>query len=94
MGVHGDSTSFIYRNPPKITIPPISIQRQMIDLAKRGVELNEICKSTSYYLPTVKLIVERGVVFLKENDTPVKCGKCGARLKASPCLRCELVEQF
>lgn len=91
MGKHGDSTTFIYRDPPKVTVPPINVQRQIIAWANRGVSLEQICKSTGYYLPTVKLIAGRGIVFLRETENPVRCQECGAKLKASPCLRCELL---
>jgi hypothetical protein len=91
MGKHGDITTYIYRDPPKVAVPPIEVQRQIIAWAKKGVSLGQICKSSGYYLPTVKLIIERGVVFLKETEKPVRCEECGARLVASPCLRCELL---
>ena len=91
MGKHGDVTTFIYRDPPKVTVPPIEVQRQIIAWANRGVSLGQICKSSGYYLPTVKLIIDRGVVFLKETKEPIRCPECGASLKATPCLRCELL---
>ena len=91
MGKHGDVTTYIYRDPPKVIVPPIDVQRQIIAWAKRGVTLERICKSTGYHLPTVKLIIDRGIVFLKETEKPVRCPECGASLKASPCLRCELL---
>lgn len=91
MGKHGDVTTYIYRDPPKVVVPPIETQRQILAWASKGVSLERICKSSGYYLPTVKLIIERGVVFLKETEKPIRCPECGANLKASPCLRCELL---
>lgn len=91
MGAHGDSTSFIYRHPPKMVVPPIEVQRQIINWSNRGVSMERICNSTGYCLPTVKTIAERGVVYLTETEEPTRCSECGAKLKALPCLRCELL---
>lgn len=90
MGRHGDSTSFIYRHPPVI-IPPVDVQRRILAFAKRGVALERICRYTDCFLPTVKHIIDRGVVFLTSNEDPIRCHECGAKLIASPCLRCELL---
>jgi hypothetical protein len=89
MGQKGDSTTFIYKTPRDV--PPIDVQRNIIDWAERGMALESICRITKQFLPVVKNIIDRGVVYLVENEVPIRCPECGASLKASPCLRCELL---
>ena len=90
MGRHGDATSFIYKNPAVIK-PSIPVQRRILELGKRNIDEMVISRLTGCYLSTVKTILERGIVYLESNDTPVRCHECGCKLVASPCLRCELL---
>jgi hypothetical protein len=92
MGRHGDSTTFIYRNPPSpMVIPSIKVQRKILDMAKRKIEPETIAWATKCFLGTVKNIIDRGVVYLQQVDEPMRCPECGGKLIAAPCLRCELL---
>jgi len=77
----------LYRSGPV----PQSQQQRILELVAEGIPNEIISRIVGLPVANVESVKLYGIVAIAGLDKPERC-KCGAKIVAKPCLRCQLVE--
>lgn len=65
-------------------------QRRILSLLGAGMDRMQISKLLGLQYKQVEQVADRGIVFIRGTNTPVRCPGCGGKLVALPCVACEV----
>ena len=85
-----EPTKFIYRYPDQCTRLPLDVQRKILRMYRIGFPVEVICTETKLHRNTIKILLDRGIVFCDPDEKRRRCSGCGAKLLAVPCMTCEV----
>jgi len=85
-----EPTRFIYRYQEQCRTMPIEKQRLILERSRNGESVVAIAHDLRLEKKSVDIVVSRGVVFAIVAPDKPRCGRCGGKLAAVPCLYCEI----